>query len=190
MSPRTALLTTATAVGWTALLAVAVGTGASPLLAVAAGLVSLGAWHRLGGWLSSVPALGCVLMLATGPVTATTVAAAGVAAVLVLVHVVLVDLADDVQGATAATAVSALRPLVPGAVAALVATLAVGFAAVAGGALPPVDALLVAAPLLLLAAFLLGLGMATRRAFWGLLVKPSRLSPMTKRYLARAGLRP
>lgn len=190
MSPRTALLATATAASWTALLTVGVAAGASALLAVASALVSLGVWHRLGGWLSTVPALGCVLMLASGRVTEVTVAAAGAAAVLVLVHVVLVDLTDDVQGATAGAVGSALRRLLPGAVAALVATVLVGFAAVAGGALPPVEPLLVAAPLLLLAAFLLGLGMATRRAFWGLLVKPSRLSPMTRRYLARAGLRP
>ena len=190
MSPRTALLATATAASWTALLTVAVGIGASALLAVGAGLVSLGVWHRLGGWLSTVPALGCVALLATGPLTGTAVGAAGVAAVLVLVHVVLVDLADDVPGATAAAVVSALRRLLPGAVAALVATLLVGFAAVAGDALPPVEPMLVAAPLLLLAAFLLGLRMATRRAFWGLLVKPAKLSPVTKRYLARAGLRP
>ena len=190
MSPRTALLATATAASWTALLTVAVGTGTSALLAIASGLVSLGVWHRLGGWVSTVPALGCVAMLATGSLTGTAVAASGAAAVLVLVHVVLVDLADDVQGATAGAVVSALRRLIPGAVAALAATLLVGFAAVVGGALPPFEPMLVAAPLLLLVAFLLGLGMTTRRAFWGLLVKPARLSPMTKRYLARAGLRP
>lgn len=189
MSARTVLLGIATTVGWAALLTI-VGAGGSAVIAVAAGLVSLGSWHRRGGWAATAPPLGCVAMLTEIGVSEVSVAAAGAAALLVLVHVVLVDLADDAQGATAAAVVSALRRLGPGAAVGVVATLLVAAATVAGGLVPPVEPVLVAAPLLLLAAFLTGLGMATRRAFWGLLVTPSKLSPVTKRYLSRAGLRP
>ncbi len=189
MSPRIVSLAAATACSWTALLLVTSTSAAPSAIGVAAAGSTLGVWHRLGRPLSILPALACVVMVVAG----TSVTAAGAAGVLVLVHIVLVDLADDAHGSTGPEVAVAVRRLVPGAVAGVVATVAVAAGAVIGGAVPdgPLSVpLLLAAPLLLLSAFLLTLGLATRRAFWGRTASPAKISAVTRRYLARAGLRP
>ena len=189
MSPRTVLLAAATACSWTALFLVSSTSAAPPAIAVVAAGSTLGVWHRLGRQLSILPALACVLMVVAG----TSVPTAGAAGVLVLVHIVLVDLADDAHGSAGPAVALAVRRLAPGAVAGVVATAAVATGALIGGAVPdgPLSVpLLLAAPLLLLSAFLVTLGMATRRPFWGQLARPTRMSAVTRRYLARAGLRP
>jgi hypothetical protein len=183
--PRHWLLAAATVCG---LLAPALAAAASTLpwyVGTVAALLSLGTWHpRVGRWASTAAPLGCVVLLAGSDL----VVAGGLCGLLALLHLLLADVADDAYGAAGRDVVVALRRLAPGfavGVVGLVLLLLV-LALVDGRRLDPV---LVAAPLLLLTAVLLALGLATRRAFWGLQVRRDDLSEVTKRYLDRAGLR-
>ncbi|MPZ94014.1 MAG: hypothetical protein GEU96_03670 [Propionibacteriales bacterium] len=188
MSPRSALLVAASLAAWTALLAAALTSRASVLVTLVAGLGALGAWHRRGRVASLAPVVGCVLLLTTG----TSALAAAACGVLVLVHVVLVDVADEAHGAAAAPVLNALGVLAPGLALAAGAAVVVATGAVAGdlaaGGVPS-TALLLAAPLVLLCAVLVALGLATRRAFWSYLKAPAQVSDVLKRYLRRGNLR-
>ncbi|MGH3386595.1 MAG: hypothetical protein ACRDO1_18605 [Nocardioidaceae bacterium] len=191
MSPRSALLLAATLAAWTALLAAALTSRASAPVILVAGLGALGVlgtWHRHGRAASLAPVVGCLLLLTTG----TSAPAAALCGVLVLVHVVLVDVADEAHGATAAPVLNAIGVLAPGLALAAGAAVVVSTGAVAGdlaaGGVPS-RALLLAAPLVLLCAMLVALGLATRRPFWSYLKAPAQVSDVLKRYLRRGNLR-
>jgi hypothetical protein len=190
MSPRGALLAIATACAWLALTVAVVASGTGVVVALLAGLLALAVWHRLGRWASTVAPVACVVLL----VGSTSLAAAALAGLLVLVHVVLVDLAADAHGERSSAVTEALSRLLPGFVWSAGALCVVLLAATFGRRVPTdwlVVGLLLSAPLLLLTAVLIALGLPTRRRFWRFLaVKPSRLSAVTRRYLAREGLRP
>jgi hypothetical protein len=187
MSPRAALLAVATACGWLALAIAAASSGGGSSVAVLAGLLALLIWHRLGRWASTAAPVGCIVLM----VSSTSMLAAALAGLLVLAHLVLADLAADAHGARMAAVSEALARLLPGSALTAGALAVVLLAATLGRLLPtgwPVVGLLLSAPLLLLSAVLVALGLPTRRRFWRFLVQPSHLSAVTKRYLNRAGL--
>jgi hypothetical protein len=189
MSARSRLLLAATTTGWVALGVALLVARSNPFVALPVAAASLLVWNRRGVGASVVAPLGCAWLLAPG----TSGGAAAAVGLLAVGHLVLVDLAADAHGAPVVGAVvDSLRRLLPGlALAAAAAVVVLAAAAAgsmsAGGWLG--SGLLLGAPLLLLSAVLAALGIATRRSFWAWLGKPSGLSGVTKRYLARASSR-
>lgn len=191
MTAAARLQTVAAIAAWLALGIGAATSALAPWVAVAAAVLTAllwTPWTRASRWVPLLVGLTCIAQALSG----VSVVPAAVMGVLVLSHVALADLATDATDATGASARAvgrAVRQLVPGvaagAAAAAVLTLALTVATELpspwGAALRP------AAPLLLLAAAILALGMTSRRAGWSYLPQRGALSAVTRRYVTRAG---
>lgn len=186
MSPATRLQTVAAI---TACLALGIGAATSPLaqwVAVPSAVLTAllwTPWTRVSRWVPLLVGLTCIAQTASG----TSIAPASAMGVLVLVHVVLADLAADAVGASGLAVGRAMRDLAPGVTAGAAAAVVLGLGVTLATA-PPDPWLAVlrpAAPVLLLVAGLLALGISSRRPEWGRVPQRGGLSPVTRRYLSR-----
>lgn len=182
---RNALLLVATGCGGIAVAAGIWTTGLPlPWLVAATVVAVLGllvTWHRRGRWGSGAVLAGCLVLHLTGA----SVPLAAVCGLLVLVHVTMVDLAADSHGAAGREVGAALVRLAPGLLLGAAAVPVIVGSVWWGSRLASMP-LAVTAPMALLVALLLALGMATRRPFWSRLRPGKALSALTKRYLARS----
>src|SRR5262249_14510309 len=122
-------------------------------------------WTRVSRWVPLLVGLTCIAQTASGA----PIAPASAMGVLVLLHVVLADLAADAVGASASAVGRAGRDRAPGLAAGAAAAVALALGITLATALPEpwLAVLRPAAPVLLLVAGLLALGIASRRPQWG-----------------------
>jgi len=187
MTAATRLQTVAAIAAWLALGLGAAASALAPWVAVAAALLTAllwTPWSRVARCVPLLVGLTCIGQALSG----VSVVYASAMGVLVLLHVVLADLAADATGASASAVGRALRALAPAVAAGAAAAVVLLLGLTATTALPDVwnAALRLAAPLVLLTAALLALGLASRRAAWSYLPQRGALSAVTRRYLSRA----